>query len=911
MSNSKRAFPAVNADFIIDLYHRYLRDPASVDASWIPLLEDFYALPLDSAAPPRLQQAAASLVDSFRQHGHLIANLDPLGLRRNPRPPDLQPQTYGLSAGEIETTVDLDGLLGLGCDSIGTLCARLEQAYCGTMAFDCASVVNHQARSWLYEVAESGCFQPSAELRRTAAARIIEADEFEQFMNRRFVGKKRFGAEGVESLLPCIDSVLARASELGVKQAIIGGTARGRLNVMANIIKKPLGAIFAEFKGHRPFPDDMDAMGDVAYHLGYSNELQYGDRLLKVIYCHNPSHLEAIDPVAVGRVCAHQRAYASEEEGWSNVLGILVHTDAAFAGQGLVAEVLQLSGLPAYRTGGTIHIVINNQIGFTTDPEQGRTSIYCTDVGKTVGAPILHVNGDDVDAVIRAACVAAEYRRRFAGDVIIDLVCYRRRGHNEIDEPSFTQPIMYRRIGQARRVREIFFDRLTADGVITTDEAEQLAIDYRHRLEAAYEASGSYRPNRMKGANGAAAERISDSSIGSALETGLPMPELRDIGFALARAPDGIAVNPKILRQLGEREEAIRSGENIAWALGEALAYASLACEGISVRLSGQDTPRGAFSQRHFLLHDQQTGAAVEPLNFVRAGQARCDIIASPLAEYAVLGFEYGYSLDAHGTLVIWESQFGDFANTAQVIIDQFVSSGEDKWLQRSGIVLLLPHGLEGQGPDHSSGRIERFLQLCAGESMTVANCTTPANYFHLLRTQARRRERRPLVVFTPKSLLRHPSAVSRLEEFGPGTRFQPILVSTCDPARVKRVMLCSGKLYYELAAMAQKAEMADIVFVRVEQLHPFPEQQLHEVLARWPRAHVIWCQEEPLNMGAWTYVDRRLDRILKEIGSTTEWPCCVGRPENSSTSTGTVSEHERAQMQLIERALGIGCKVH
>jgi 2-oxoglutarate dehydrogenase E1 component len=906
MSHLKTPFPAVNADFVIDLYHRYLRDPAAVDASWKPFFEDFYGSTTTDSQPPRgLEGTAVRLLEAFRQRGHLIADLDPLGLRQNDRPPDLQPQNYGLDEAELDRRFDMHGLLGLRHESIRTLCAHLEEIYAGTIGFDCAHVVDHAARSWLYEAAESGLFRPDAVLRRSAAARIIEADEFEQFMNRRFVGKKRFGAEGAEGLLPCFDAVFAHACELGVKQVIIGGTARGRINVMANIVGKPLGAMFFELKGHRPFPDDLQEMGDIPYHLGYANERQYGDRVLKILYCHNPSHLEAIDPVALGRVRAHQRVSASEREGWSDVLGVLVHTDAAFAGQGLVAEVLQLSGIPAYRTGGTIHIVINNQVGFTTDPENGRTSIYCTDVAKTVGAPVFHVNGDDIDAVVRVAYLAAEYRHRFGADVVVDLVCYRRRGHNEVDEPSFTQPVMYRRIAEIPTVRQIVLDRLAAERVLTPDQAEELAANYRYTLDAAYEAAASYRPNRVEWLNGRA-DGAPEAGNCDSRETGLPLAELRDIGLALSRPPDGIVVNPKVLRQLGAREEAIRSGKNIAWAFGEALAYGSLASEGVSVRLSGQDTPRGAFSQRHFILHDQNTGVVAEPLNMVRPGQARCDIIASPLAEYAVLGFEYGYSVDASDSLVIWESQFGDFANTAQVIIDQFISSGEDKWLQQSGIVLLLPHGSEGQGPDHSSGRIERFLQLCAGESMTVANCTTPANFFHLLRRHARRKRRRPLIAFTPKSLLRHRLAVSRLDEFGPGTQFQPVLASNGDAEQVRRVILCSGKFYYELLAGAQAAENSELAFVRLEQLHPFPEQRLREILARWPGAHAVWCQEEPLNMGAWTYVDQRVGKILREIGASGDWPCCVGRPENASTSTGTVTEHETTQAQLVQAALGL-----
>jgi 2-oxoglutarate dehydrogenase E1 component len=905
MSESSLPFPAVSADFIIDLYHRYIRDPQSVDPGWQPYFNELYAAPADAipASKPGIEAALARLIEAHRQRGHFAARLDPLGLWAPPMPADLSPAAQGIATASLDAALDLDGVLGLDRCTASDVVTRLSEAYCGSIGFDCAHVEDQAARQWLYSVAETGGLAPDRAARRAAAERVVEADALEQFMNRRFLGKKRFGAEGAESMVPWFDALLANSAELGVREVVIGGTARGRLNVMAHIVGKPLQAMFYELKGHRPFPADVQVAGDVPYHFGYAGERSYGGRSLRIHYCHNPSHLEAIDGVALGRVRARQERRETIEAGRREVLGLLVHTDAAFAGQGVVAEVLQLSRIPAYATGGTIHLVINNQLGFTTDPQHGRSSTFCTDVAKTVSAPVLHVNGDDVDAVVRAARIAAEFRHRFHSDIVVDLVCYRRRGHNEVDEPAFTQPLMYRKVAGHPELRQLYLDRLRTEGVISGEEVEGWTQRAFARLEAAYEAAKSYRPNRAGWLNGGDADGEHLVSP-AAVEIGLPLDRLTELGLALSRVPDGIAVNPKIVRQLNEREQAIRSGRGISWALGEALALASLACERTPVRMSGQDTPRGAFSQRHFILVDQETGVAAEPFNLLGAGQAHCDIIGSPLSEYSVLGFEYGLSLDSPERLVIWEAQFGDFANVAQVIIDQFVASGQAKWLDRSGLVLLLPHGLEGQGPDHSSGRIERFLQLCAGDNLTLANCTTPANYFHLLRRQARAPERRPLVVFTPKSLLRHKHAVSDLSDFAAGTAFAPVIGAPPDTRAVRRVILCSGKIYYDLAAHLRESGIEDTAIVRIEQLYPFPAAELARELRRFPGASAVWCQEEPRNLGPWSYFDRRIEQVLHAIGNDCEWPCCISRPENASTAIGTTDEHNADQLAIVAAAL-------
>jgi 2-oxoglutarate dehydrogenase E1 component len=900
-------FPAVSADYIIDLYHQYLREPTSVDPSWKPYFDELWGDARKIGGPGGIEVAVARLVDAYRQRGHLAANVDPLALLLPVQTPELEPATYGIDETAMDRDAGVSVLPGLGDTTIRGLVDKLKEFYCGPIGFDCGHVDNTAARVWLYSVAENCVAEPDVDQRRAAVKRIIAANEFERFFNRRFPGKKRFGAEGAEAMVPWFDAVLARCARHGVRDIVIGGTARGRLNVMANIIKKPLPALLHEFKGGRMFPEDIKASGDVPYHFGHVTERILGDANVRITYCHNPSHLEAIDGVALGRVRARQDTYGNPEEGWRKVLGLLVHTDAAFAGQGVACEVLQLSQLQSYRTGGTIHIVINNQVGFTTDPRNGRSSIYCTDFARVVGAPVLHVNADDIDAVVRTANIAADYRQQFHADIIVDLVCYRRAGHNEIDEPTFTQPVMYRTIADHPVVSEIYKSHIIAEGLISSDEADAYSREYFGQLDAAYGALAGYRPNLVYTLDPGEAPRTGlEDRCNAPADTAVSLDKLQSIGVALSTPPHGTAVHPKIERQLKERADAIRSGEGISWAFAEALAFATLTCEGRNVRFSGQDTPRGAFSQRHFILIDQETGVAVNPFNQLQPSQGRCEIIGSPLSEYSVLGFEYGYSVDAMNTFVVWEAQFGDFANVAQVIIDQFIGSAEDKWLEPSNITLMLPHGLEGQGPDHSSGRIERFLQMCARENMTVANCSTPANFFHLLRRQAQARLRKPLVVFTPKSLLRNRLCVSALQELGPGTEFRAVIGGSEPSAPVRRVVLCSGKIYYDLLAQMTALNVRGIVLVRVEQLYPFPADLLQAELARFRDAEVIWCQEEPNNMGAWSFVDRKIESILRNIGNTCQWPHCVSRPANASTAIGTSDEHAVDQARLVACAINI-----
>jgi 2-oxoglutarate dehydrogenase E1 component len=675
--------------------------------------------------------------------------------------------------------------------------------------------------------------------------------------------------------------------------------------VLANFVGKPFAAIFSEFQGNSTNPEHVHGSGDVKYHLGTSGDREIAGKTVHLSLAANPSHLEAVDPVVLGKVRAKQLQRGDGER--TDVAGILMHGDAAFAGQGLVAESLELSELTGYRTGGTIHVIVNNQIGFTTAPSAARSSPYPSDVAKGVQAPIFHVNGDDPEAVVGVARIAAEYRHEFKKDVVVDLFCYRRHGHNESDEPAFTQPLMYRTIARHPTTRQVYAAQLIADGVLAEGEPEAMAARFVARLESEFEAAKNYRPNKADWLEGSWAGLEPARHDDCPADTGVAADVLRELGRGLVTVPEGFRLNPKIVRQLDAKRAAIASGEGIDWATAEALAIASLCAEGTHVRMSGQDSGRGTFSHRHAILVDQETEKRYIPINHVRVGQAPFEIIDSPLSEAAVVGFEYGYSLADPSTLVLWEAQFGDFANGAQVIIDQFLSAGEAKWLRMSGLVLLLPHGYEGQGPEHSSARIERYLQLCAEDNIQVCNLTSAANYFHVLRRQIRRNFRKPLVVFTPKSLLRAKEVMSRLDEMGPGSDFQRVIPETgpivADDA-VRRVVLCSGKVYFDL--VKARAERGDdrVALVRVEQLYPFPSDALGQVLARWRNAAIVWCQEEPQNMGAWNFVDRRIEDVLAGLDIAAKRPRFAGRAEAASPATGLFKRHAEEQTRLVADAI-------
>ncbi len=926
-----------NAGFIADLYARFLADPGSVDASWRRFFAEIgedgpaalaelrgppWAKPLGPAingAPAAALDAAAlrratsdsiralQLFRSYRVRGHLEADLDPLGLEKRGPYPELDYRNYGFAEADLDREIFLNNVFGRERASLRQIIAMLRQTYCGKIGVEYMHIQVPAERAWIqqkFETRQRGAALSAAD-RKEILEILTVAETFERFLDRRYTGTKRFGIEGGESLMPALEAILRRSAALGVRELVIGMPHRGRLNVLANFVGKPYAAIFSEFQGNSTNPEHVHGSGDVKYHLGTSADREIGGRTIHLSLAANPSHLEAVDPVVLGKVRAKQQ---QRGDGARNqVAGILMHGDAAFAGQGLVAESLELSELTGFSTGGTIHLIVNNQIGFTTAPSAARSSPYPSDVAKGVQAPIFHVNGDDPEAVVEVARIAAEYRREFNKDVVVDLFCYRRHGHNEGDEPAFTQPLMYRTIAAHPTTRQIYAARLVEEGVVPEGEPEAMAARFVARLETEFASANSYRPNKADWLEGAWAGLEPAPAGEAGCDTGVAPALLREFGRGLATVPEGFRLNPKIARQLDAKRAAIESGEGIDWATAEALAIASLCAEGTHVRMSGQDSGRGTFSHRHAILVDQESEARWVPINHVRAGQAPFEIIDSPLSEAAVVGFEYGYSLADPSTLVLWEAQFGDFANGAQVIIDQFLSAGEAKWLRMSGLALLLPHGYEGQGPEHSSARIERYLQLCAEDNIQVCNLTSAANYFHALRRQIRRNFRKPLIVFTPKSLLRAKEVMSGLEEMGPGSGFRRVIGETLPIAAddaVQRVVLCSGKVYFDL--LKARAESGDdrVALVRVEQLYPFPADALAKILARWRNAEIVWCQEEPQNMGAWNFVDRRLEEVLGGLGLAARRPRFAGRAGAASPATGLYKRHAEEQALLVAAAL-------
>ncbi len=926
-----------NAGFIADLYARFLDDPGSVDASWrrffAEIGEDGPAAlaelrgppwakapgPVINGAPAPARDAEAlrratfdsiralQLIRAYRVRGHLEADLDPLGLDKRGPYPELDYRSYGFGEADLDREIFLNSVFGRERASLRQIIAMLRQTYCGKIGVEYMHIQVPAERAWIQQKFETRDRRAalSAADRKEILEILTVAETFERFLDRRYTGTKRFGIEGGESLMPALEAILRRSAALGVRELVIGMPHRGRLNVLANFVGKPYAAIFSEFQGNSTNPEHVHGSGDVKYHLGTSADREIGGRTIHLSLAANPSHLEAVDPVVLGKVRAKQQ---QRGDGARNqVAGILMHGDAAFAGQGLVAESLELSELTGFSTGGTIHLIVNNQIGFTTAPSAARSSPYPSDVAKGVQAPIFHVNGDDPEAVVAVARIAAEYRREFNKDVVVDLFCYRRHGHNEGDEPAFTQPLMYRTIAAHPTTRQIYAARLVEEGVVPEGEPEAMAARFVARLEAEFAAAKSYRPNKADWLEGAWAGLEPAPHGDGGCDTGVAPTLLRELGQGLVSVPEGFRLNPKIARQLDAKRAAIEAGEGIDWATAEALAIASLCAEGTHVRMSGQDSGRGTFSHRHAILVDQESEARWVPINHVRAGQAPFEIIDSPLSEAAVVGFEYGYSLADPSTLVLWEAQFGDFANGAQVIIDQFLSAGEAKWLRMSGLVLLLPHGYEGQGPEHSSARIERYLQLCAEDNIQVCNLTSAANYFHALRRQIRRNFRKPLIVFTPKSLLRAKEVMSGLDEMGPGSGFRRVIGETLPIAAddaVRRVVLCSGKVYFDL--LKARAESGDdrVALVRVEQLYPFPSDALAGILARWRNAEIVWCQEEPQNMGAWNFVDRRLEEVLAGLDIAARRPRFAGRAEAASPATGLYKRHAEEQGLLVAAAL-------
>jgi 2-oxoglutarate dehydrogenase E1 component len=852
---------------------------------------------------------AMMLIRTYRVRGHLAADLDPLGLAKRELPADLTPEFHGFAGDALDRPVYLGGTLGFEHATVREIVEVLRRNYCGKIGLEYMHINDLEERRFLQERMEGR----EAEIRFTPEgkqailSKVIEAEQWEKFLARKYVGTKRFGLDGGESMIPALEAVIKYGGALGVEEMVTGMAHRGRLNVLANVMGKPYRAIFSEFAGGSANPEDVGGSGDVKYHLGTSSDRSFDGVTVHLSLLPNPSHLEAVDPVVLGKVRASQVARGDVEH--RQVLPILLHGDAAFAGQGIVAECFGFSGLPGYATGGTLHYVINNQVGFTTSPQFARSSPYPSDIAKSVQAPILHVNGDDPEAVTFACKLAIEYRQRFRRDIVIDMWCYRRFGHNEGDEPSFTQPLMYAKIRNHPPISQIYGERLIQQGVVDVAWIERRIADFTETLEKEFEAAKSYLPNKADWFEGrwSGLGRPDTPETGRRnVETALDEAEAKRIGEVLTTIPPDLHVHKTLARIVEARRRMFESGEGFDWATAEALAFGGLLAEGSQVRLSGQDSGRGTFSQRHSVWVDQEDGHKYIPL--CQIGPGRFEVRDSPLSEFGVLGFEYGYALSDPRTLVLWEAQFGDFANGAQVMLDQFISSGESKWLRANGLVMLLPHGYEGQGPEHSSARPERYLQLCAEDNMQVAYCTTPANYFHILRRQMRRDFRKPLAIMTPKSLLRHKLAVSKLEDFTGESHFKRIL-SDLNPPRdeeVKRLVLCTGKIAYELMEARDAAGDRGTSVVRIEQLYPFPSEPLVARLARMTGLEeVVWAQEEPQNQGYWNFLDWRIERCLADAGVRPQRPIYAGRSESASPATGLAKRHAAEQAALIAAALG------
>jgi 2-oxoglutarate dehydrogenase E1 component len=863
---------------------------------------------------------ALMLIRAYRMRGHFHAKLDPLELEPEKNEEELDPRSYGFTEADMDRRIFLDKVLGLEFSSMREIVTILRRTYCQTLGVEFMHISNAAQKGWIQERIEGRDKEITftREGKRAILNKLVEAEGFEKFLDVKYTGTKRFGLDGAESLIPALEQIIKRGGNLGVKEIVLGMPHRGRLNVLTQVLGKPHRVLFHEFKGGSATPEETEGSGDVKYHLGASSDREFDGHRVHLSLAPNPSHLEIVDPVTLGKVRAKQDQHGATPDERTMVMPLLMHGDAAFAGQGVVAECFGLSDLKGYRTGGSLHFIVNNQIGFTTYPRYSRSSPYPSDVAKMIEALIFHVNGDDPEAVVFAAKVATEYRQKFQRPVVIDMFCYRRFGHNEGDEPSFTQPLMYKKIRAHPSTLEIYSKKLIGEGVVTAGEVDKMKSDWRARLDAEFEAAQGYKPNKADWLDGrwAGLKAARDHEDPRRGNTGVALEQLREIGRKITSVPPGFHVHKTIQRFLDHRAKTIESGDGIDWSTAEALAFGALLKESHPVRLSGQDTERGTFSQRHAVLFDQDTEERHTPLNHLGAGQARFEVLNSSLSEVAVLGFEYGYSTAEPNALTLWEAQFGDFANGAQVVFDQFISSGERKWLRLSGLVCLLPHGYEGQGPEHSSARLERFLQMCAEDNMQVANLTTPANYFHALRRQLRRDTRKPLILMTPKSLLRHKRAVSPLAEMGPGTAFHRLLwddaqalpnekVKLVADDKIRRVVLCSGKVYYDLYEEREKRGIDDIYLLRIEQLFPFPTKALCAELTRFKQAEMVWCQEEPRNMGAWFFVDVFLQWVLNQIGAKHRLMRYAGRPAAASTAVGQMSKHLAQLKQFLEEALG------
>ena len=968
-----------NAAFVEDLHARWAENPGSVDPSWQAFFNSLHDQPAEAraaaaqpswtprqvpgprpdwlsaidglwpaveaklgkaiadkaaaapagAAPASADELRAATLDSlraimmirnYRMRGHLAANLDPLGLADKPDASELDPAGYGFSESDYDRPIFLDYVLGLETATVREILSIVRRTYCGNVGVQYMHISDPEQKAWLQARIEGRDKEIvfTKEGKIAILKKLIETEGFERFLHKRFPGTKRFGLDGGEAMIPAMEQIIKRGGNLGVKDIVLGMPHRGRLNVLAAVMGKPYRIIFHEFQGGSSLPTDIEGSGDVKYHLGASSDREFDGNTVHLSLTANPSHLEIVNPVVIGKARAKQAFTLRENPsaGRSHVMPLLLHGDAAFAGQGVVAECFAISAIKGYRTGGTVHFIVNNQIGFTTSPTYSRSTPYPSDVALMVEAPVFHANGDDPEAVVYAAKVATEFRQQFGKDVVVDMFCYRRFGHNEGDDPTMTQPLMYARIKDHPSTRELYSRRLIDEGVISQADLDGWIGEFDTFLDAEFTEGKTYKADKADWLDGKwsgfALPEGEESHRGS---TAVPLQKLRDIGDKITAIPERIDAHKTVRKVIENRRAAIDAGEGLDWSTGEHLAFATLLDEGFPVRLSGQDSVRGTFTQRHSEVIDQSTEEHYSPLNNIRPGQAPYEGIDSALSEEAVLGFEYGFSLADPDTLTLWEAQFGDFANGAQVVVDQFISSGERKWLRMSGLVMLLPHGYEGQGPEHSSARLERYLQSCAEENMQVVNCSTPANYFHVLRRQLHRDFRKPLIAMTPKSLLRHKKAVSKLSDFAEGSSFHRLLHDDADravntsivlkpDAEIRRVVMCSGKVYYDLLEAREAAGITDVYLLRLEQFYPWPLKSAMTELGRFPNAELVWCQEEPKNMGGWTFVDPWIELTLARMkGVKATRARYVGRPASASTAAGLMSRHKKELETFLAEA--------
>ena len=932
-----------NAPYVAELYFKYKDNPDSVDNDWriffSNLNEDDYSILKDFGGPDWKQRPssviddisfdkkirsipkidfnnfktstldsirALRLIRAFRINGHLIADLDPLKILEREYPPELDYKSYGFTDSDLDREIFVDGSLGLDRGKLKDIIRILKETYCASIGVEFLHIQQADQKQWVQERIEEVRNKTNftTEGKKAIYKRIVESELFEQFLDKKFLGTKRYGIEGGESMIPGIEQIVKQACIAGIEDIIIGTAHRGRLTLLSSVLEMSYKNILSKFQGTLNDPNEVLGSGDVKYHLGVSTDREFENKKIHLSLTSNPSHLEAVNPVVVGKVRAKQTL--TKDKSTDKAIGLLIHGDAAVAGQGVVAETFAMSQLRGFKTGGTIHFVINNQIGFTTMPQYGRSAPYCTEIAKMVQAPIFHVNGDDPEAVVHVCRLATEFRNKFKVDVVVDMFCYRRSGHNEADEPSFTQPLMYQAIKNHPTTRKIYEKTLIENGTLSMEESKKIIDDFKNFLDDEFNAAKNYNPNKADWLEGTWTGLSTATFDARRGKTSVKKEKLVDIAKKIHQIPNDFSAHKRIQKIYGERLDTVIKGKNIDWATAESLAFATLLNEGYGVRISGQDVGRGTFSHRHAVLYDQVNEKRHVPLRHFQKEQGYFEIVDSFLSEFGVLGFEYGYSQADPKTLVVWEAQFGDFANGAQIMIDQFISSGERKWLRMSGLTLLLPHGHEGQGPEHTSGRLERFLQMCAEDNMQIINCTSPSNYFHVLRRQLHRNFRKPMIIFTPKSTLRHKKNTSNIDQFINGSTFHRILtdlIPSNEKKKKKRLILCSGKIYFELQDRLDKLNIKDCVIIRLEQIYPFPYEIFKDELINYKEAEILWVQEEPKNMGAWGFVRSRIESVMLEAEVKQEELYYVGRSPAASPAAGSLSRHNTNQENIISLA--------